>query len=83
MKRNKKYIALIFLCIAMPVYFFLLIMIVSVMISLYVYIIKGNFVFYTEDLYFASKLAIFLGIPAGIVFWIGECRRLGIKIFGK
>ena len=25
----------------------------------------------------------FLSIPVGIAFWIGECRRLGIKIFGK
>ncbi|PXZ06899.1 hypothetical protein DKK70_09570 [Gilliamella apicola] len=83
MKRNKKYIALIFLCTAIPIYFFLLIMIFSVMISLCFYIIKGNFVFYTENIYTASKLAFFLGIPAGIVFWIGECRRLGIKIFGK
>lgn len=82
MKLNRKYLALLYLCIVMPTFFFFLIIILSVMLSLYIYIINGYFEFYTKDIYFACKLAI-LGIPTGIVFWFVECRRLGIKIFGK
>lgn len=46
------------------------------------YFKTNEFVIDTKDIYIACKLAPF-GIPVGIAMWYLECRRLGIKIFGK
>ena len=82
MRKNRKYLALLFLCIAMPICFFMSILFFSIMISFYIYIVNGYFHFYSEDIYSALKAAS-VGIPIGIGIWYLECRRLGVKIFGK
>lgn len=81
-KANRKYMALLFLVIAIPLMLFGCIIIETLIIAIFFYIKDGNFIFDINDLYSVCKL-IPLGIPAGIVIWFAECRRYGIKIFGK
>lgn len=79
-KTNRKYLSLLFLCIAMPLMLFFIILIMSLVFSILFYFKINEFVIDIKDIYLACKIAS-LGIPAGI--WYLECRRLGIKIFGK
>lgn len=81
-KTNRKYRALLFLLIMMPLFFFCCYIFAKLIFSLFIYILYGDFIFNINDLYIACKLTI-LGLPVGIVFWLAECRRLGIKILGK
>ena len=82
MKANRKYMALLFLVIATPLILFCTIIIYALIVYIFFYIKNGNVIFDINDLYSGFKL-IPLGIPAGIVIWFAECRRCGIKIFGK
>ena len=80
--KNRKYLVLLFLCIVMPLLLFLIILITSLISSILFYFNTNQFVINTEDIYIACKIAP-LGIPTGICLWYLECRRLGIKMFGK
>jgi len=80
--KYRKYLALLFLCIAIPLLLFLIILITSLISSILLYFKTNQFVINTEDIYIACKIAP-LGIPTGIGLWYLECRRFGIKIFGK
>lgn len=82
MRKNRKYNALLFLVIATPFMFFCCTIIVELIISTLIYIKYGAFIFNIDDFYLALKIVPF-GIPVGIAMWYLECRRLGIKIFGK
>ena len=82
MKKYRKYLALLFVCIAMPLLLFLIILITSLISSILFYFNTNQFVINTEDIYIACKIAP-LGIPIGIYLWYLECRRLGINMFGK
>lgn len=82
MKTNRKYLALLYSCIAMPIIVFFCYTIIIFLLSIYTYVVYGDFIFETKDIYMACKLAFF-GIPTGIGMWYLECRRFGIKIFGK
>lgn len=82
MKKNRKYLVLLFLCITMPLILFFSILIISLIFSFLFYFKTNEFVINTKDIYIACKLAPF-GIPVGIYMWYLECRRLRIKIFGK
>ena len=66
----------------MPLLLFLIILITSLISSILFYFNTNQFVINTEDIYIACKIAP-LGIPTGICLWYLECRRLGIKMFGK
>ena len=81
MKKYRKYLALLFVCIAIPLLLFLIILITSLISSILLYFKTNQFVINTEDIYIACKIAL-LGIPIGIGLWYLECRRLGIKMFG-
>lgn len=80
--KNRKYLVLLFLCIVMPLLLFLIILITSLISSILFYFNTNQFVINSEDIYIACKIAP-LGIPTGICLWYLECRRLGIKMFGK
>ena len=82
MKANRKYMALLFLVIATPLMFYCCFILTDLIITISICIIYGNFIFEIDELYLGCKVIPF-GIPAGIVFWFVECRRYGIKIFGK
>ena len=82
MKKYRKYLALLFVCIAMPLLLFLIILITSLISSILLYFKTNQFVINPEDIYIACKIAP-LGITTGIGLWYLEFRRFGIKIFGK
>ncbi|XKM14506.1 hypothetical protein RCS94_04850 [Orbaceae bacterium ac157xtp] len=82
MKTNRKYQALLFLIIIMSLCFFCGYIIIELILSIFIYIVYGDFIFGVKNIYIACKLAPF-GIPSGVGIWYLECRRLGIKIFGK
>jgi signal transduction histidine kinase len=81
-KTNRKYLALLFLLITMPLIIFCSYILTMLVVSIFIYIKYGDFIFDRYDFYTAFKLAP-LGLIAGVIIWFGECRRLGIKIFGK
>ncbi|MCX8640835.1 hypothetical protein J3U37_12030 [Gilliamella sp. B3172] len=82
MKTNRKYLALLFLLIIVPVIFGICYILTKLVVSMLIYFLYGDFIFNIKDFYLALKVAFF-GIPTGGVIWFLECRRLGIKIFGK
>lgn len=82
MKKNRKYLALLYSCVAMPIIVFLSYIIIIFLFSIFTYVMYRDFIFEVKDIYVACKLAPF-GVPIGIAMWYLECRRLGIKIFGK
>lgn len=83
MKTNRKYLALLFLLIIVPVIFGICYILTKLVVSMLIYFLYGDFIFFNiKDFYLALKVAFF-GIPTGVVIWFLECRRLGIKIFGK
>lgn len=82
MKRNRKYLALLFLITIMPLHFLCCGIITILILSILNYILHGDFIYDMHDIYMVCKLAP-LGIIAGIGMWYLESRRLGIKIFGK
>lgn len=82
MKTNRKYLALLFLLIIVPVIFGICYILTKLVVSMLIYFLYGDFIFNIKDFYLALKVAFF-GIPTGVVIWFLECRRLGIKIFGK
>lgn len=49
--KNRKYLALLFLCIAMPSLLFLIILIISLLFSILFYFKTNQFVINTEDIY--------------------------------
>ncbi|MDF7666467.1 hypothetical protein PT273_01145 [Orbaceae bacterium ESL0727] len=82
MKTNRKYRALLFLIIMMPLFFFLGAIIVKLIITCIIYAIYRDFIFSVTDFYIAFKFAPF-GFIAAFGLWYIECRRLGIKILSK
>ena len=83
MRKNKKYWALLYLIIATPVMFFCSAIIIEVITLITLSIVYNiDFIFEKKYIYIAYKFACF-GFPAGVFFWFMECRRLGVKIFGK
>ncbi|QYN45519.1 hypothetical protein GYM75_12090 [Gilliamella sp. ESL0441] len=82
MKINKKYKALLFVCTVMSVSLFLFVVIISLIFSYITYLQTKEFIIDVNDIYNACKLAP-LGILTGVGMWYLECRRLGVKIFGK
>lgn len=83
MRKNKKYWALLYLIIATPVMFFCSAIIIEVITLITLSIVYNiDFIFEKKYIYIACKFACF-GFPAGVFFWFMECRRLGVKIFGK
>lgn len=84
MKKNKKYWALLYSIIITPFMFFFGAVLLELFNLLIIYITSDiDFIFDKEYIYIACKFAICLGFPSGIIFWLAECRRYGIKIFGK
>lgn len=90
MKREKqkvkikmnKYYALIFLCAIVYFGIFLTIIVMSFTYALYIYIIDDIFLYKKKYIFLALKISL-SGILPTIIIWYLECRRLGVKIFGK
>jgi len=82
MKRNNKYLVLLYLCVMYPVMLFFYYIFMILILSIYLYINTGDILFDEETIYTACEVALF-GIPFGIVLWYVECRWFKIKIFGK
>ncbi|NUF28297.1 MULTISPECIES: hypothetical protein [unclassified Gilliamella] len=83
MKKNRKYLALLYCVTVVPFLFFCSAIIIELTISIILFIMYNvDFIYGVNDIYIACKVACF-GIPTGIAFWYLECRRYGIKIFGK
>ena len=90
MKREKqkvkikmnKYYALIFLCAIVYFGIFLIIIVMSFTYALYIYIIDDIFLYKKKYIFLALKISL-SGILPTIIIWYLECRRLGVKIFGK
>lgn len=81
-KMSRKYLALIYLSLAIPIVIFLGFIFLKIILFLYIFFMYDDFYFSLDDIAIILKIS-FLGIPAGIAMWYLECRRLGIKIFGK
>ena len=90
MKREKqkvkikmnKYYALIFLCAIVYFGIFLTIIVMSFTYALYIYIIDDIYLYKKKYIFLALKISL-SGILPTIIIWYLECRRLGVKIFGK
>ncbi|OCG15036.1 hypothetical protein [Gilliamella sp. WF3-4] len=83
MKKNRKYLALLFCLIVIPFMFFFMGIIMELTVLIVLFIMYSiDFEYDINDLYLACKLACF-GFPTGIACWYLECRRYGVNIFGK
>ncbi|PXZ08701.1 hypothetical protein DKK70_00895 [Gilliamella apicola] len=83
MKINKKYlVALLFTCFILSICLFVCYIAVIFLLSIYFYLMYGDFLFKVEDIYIACKLGA-VGIPIGIGIWYLEYRRMRINIYGK
>ncbi|MWN32945.1 MULTISPECIES: hypothetical protein [unclassified Gilliamella] len=88
MKKNRKYVALFYLTVGTPFVLFCAQVLFYLMISIVIMAIEQSdlkfFIeFIKEYIYTIFKLSCFVGILSGAIIWYAECRRYGIKIFGK
>lgn len=80
--KMNKYYGLLFFCTVIYLSLFLTIVVMSFIYALCMYVSYDVFLYKCEYVLLALKISL-LAIPASILMWYLECRRLGIKIFGK
>ena len=80
--KKNKYYALLFLCAIVYFGIFLTIIVISFSYALYIYFIDDIFLYEKKYIFLALKISL-SGILPTIVIWYLECRRLGVKTFGK
>ena len=79
---SRKYLSLIYLSLVIPIVMFFSLILLKIIIFLYIFFMYDDLYFSLDNILIIFKFSL-LGTPFGFVMWYLECRRLGIKIFGK